>query len=75
MPAVLTNEGTPALIKELDNILLVVGANQTTSAEVEETIRLCGYIPVGGIFLNKLKYAAPDWLLSLASPGMGRVAP
>jgi Mrp family chromosome partitioning ATPase len=74
MPAVLTNEGTPALIKELDNILLVVGANQTTSGEVEETVRLCGYIPVTGIFLNKLTYSAPEWVMSLVSPGMGRVA-
>ncbi len=75
MPAVLTNEGTPALMKELDNILLVVGANQTTSAEVEETVRLCGYIPVSGIFLNKLTYSAPEWIMSLVSPGLGRVTP
>jgi Mrp family chromosome partitioning ATPase len=68
MPALLVNEGTPALIKELDNIVLVVGANQSSSAQVEDAVKLCGYIPVSGIFLNKLAHSTPGWVLSLMSP-------
>jgi Mrp family chromosome partitioning ATPase len=68
LPPVLANEEAPALLTELDGIILIVTAGSTTSDEVERTLALCGSVPIRGVLLNQMHRRAPRWLASLVRP-------
>jgi len=65
VPPVLTSETACALIRELDQIVIVVEANQTNVEDVAEIITLCGDVPIAGVFLNKATLKLPKWLSSI----------
>jgi Mrp family chromosome partitioning ATPase len=65
LPPVLSNEAAAALIAEMDQILIVVEADQTEVEDVAELVELCGDIPIAGIFLNKVTQRLPEWLSSI----------
>jgi Mrp family chromosome partitioning ATPase len=69
LPPFLLSEGSPALVSELDGVILVISAGQTTMSEVENTVRLCGTVPLKGVFLNRAVYKTPQWLASLLGAG------
>jgi Mrp family chromosome partitioning ATPase len=65
LPPLLENEQAPALMSQLDGVVLVVRAGRTMSEDVALTADLCGPVPVRGVLLNHLKYRTPRWLASL----------
>jgi Mrp family chromosome partitioning ATPase len=69
LPPFLVSEGAAALVPELDSVILVVAAGQTTMSEVAATVRLCGSVVLDGVFLNKAVYKTPRWLASLLGIG------
>jgi protein-tyrosine kinase len=65
LPPLLFSEGSAAVVSELDGVILVVGAGQASIAEVDAAAKLCGTVPVDGVFINRAVYKAPNWLMSL----------
>jgi Mrp family chromosome partitioning ATPase len=62
LPPVLTSEDTPALIAELDGIVLVVSAGNTDISDVREAIGLCGPVQLEGVIVNRSAPKMPGWL-------------
>ena len=65
IPPLLLSEGSAAVVSHLDGVILVVGAGQASIAEVDAAARLCGTVPIDGVFLNRAVYKTPSWLMSL----------
>jgi Mrp family chromosome partitioning ATPase len=65
LPPLLFNEGSAAVVSELDSVIFVVGAGQAAIADVDAASRLCGTVPVDGVFINRAVYKTPSWLMSL----------
>jgi len=67
VPPLLANEESPALLGNLNGIVVVVAASTTTMDEVSNTLRLCDSIPVRGILLNRVSKRTPKWLASVVN--------
>jgi Mrp family chromosome partitioning ATPase len=65
LPPVLENEQAPALLGQLDGVVLVVNSGSTTSDDVSLTTELCEGIPVRGVLLNRQESRTPKWLATL----------
>jgi len=65
LPPLLLSEGWAAVVTQLDAVILVVGAGQASVAEVDAVAKLCGIVPIDGVFINRAVYKTPNWLMSL----------
>jgi len=65
IPPLLLSEGSAAVVSQLDGIVFVVGAGQASMSEVDAAAKLCGTVPIDGVFINRAVYRTPNWLMSL----------
>jgi Mrp family chromosome partitioning ATPase len=65
LPPLLESEEAPALVEQLDGVVVVVGAGKTEAEAVAEVVELCGNIPIRGVILNRSRRSIPKWLASL----------
>lgn len=65
IPALLLSEGSAAVVSQLDGVIFVIGAGQASISEVDAAAKLCGAVPIDGVFINRAEYRTPNWLMSL----------
>jgi len=65
LPPLLRNEAAIHLLREMDQVLVIVEANRTKVEDVAQVVELCGDVEIAGIFINKVTRRLPKWLLSV----------
>jgi hypothetical protein len=67
LPPLMSDEG-PALLGEVDAVVLLAEAGKTSASDIEKAAHLIGTKPLRGIVLNKVTYATPRWISMLLAP-------